>query len=212
MCKIKAILFDMDGVLIDAKEWHYESLNKALSLFGMEISRYDHLVTFDGLPTKRKLEMLSLEKGLSRALHQFIYDMKQEYTMQMTYSQCKPRYQHKYAIAKLKGQGYKIAVCSNSIRHTVQVMMERAALLEYLEFFLSNEDVTRPKPHPDIYTCAINKLQLQPSEVLVVEDNENGFKAAESSGAHLMKVRGVDDVTHPNIMNCVRNIEAQNHA
>ena len=43
---IKAIIFDMDGVLIEAKDWHYEALNKALSLFGFEISRYDHLVTF----------------------------------------------------------------------------------------------------------------------------------------------------------------------
>lgn len=60
--KIKAVLFDMDGVLIDAKEWHYEALNKALKLFGMEISRYDHLNTFDGLPTKVKLMMLAKKK------------------------------------------------------------------------------------------------------------------------------------------------------
>ena len=59
MKKIKAVLFDMDGVLIDAKDWHYEALNKALGLFGMEINRYDHLNTFDGLPTKVKLQMLS---------------------------------------------------------------------------------------------------------------------------------------------------------
>lgn len=53
---IKAVLFDMDGVLIDAKDWHYEALNKALGLFGLGISRYDHLHTFDGLPTNVKLE------------------------------------------------------------------------------------------------------------------------------------------------------------
>ena len=63
---IKAIIFDMDGVLIEAKDWHYEALNKALSLFGYEISRYDHLVTYDGLPTSKKLEMLSMERGLPR--------------------------------------------------------------------------------------------------------------------------------------------------
>ena len=62
--KIKAIIFDMDGVLIDARDWHYEALNKALSMFGMAISRFDHLITYDGLPTKEKLKMLSLEKGL----------------------------------------------------------------------------------------------------------------------------------------------------
>ena len=74
MTKIKAIIFDMDGVLIEAKDWHYEALNRALSLFGMEISRFDHLVTYDGLPTKKKLEMLSIERGLPKGLHSFIND------------------------------------------------------------------------------------------------------------------------------------------
>ena len=76
--KIKAILFDMDGVLIDAKDWHYEALNKALGLFGMEISRYDHLHSFDGLPTKEKLRMLSEEFYLPESLHSFINQMKQQ--------------------------------------------------------------------------------------------------------------------------------------
>jgi beta-phosphoglucomutase len=47
---IKAVLFDMDGVLVDAREWHYEALNRALRLFGMQIDRDAHLATFDGLP------------------------------------------------------------------------------------------------------------------------------------------------------------------
>ena len=70
---IKAVVFDMDGVLIDAREWHYEALNKALKLFGYEITRYDHLSTYDGLPTRVKLQMLTVERGLpARAarLHQ----------------------------------------------------------------------------------------------------------------------------------------------
>jgi beta-phosphoglucomutase-like phosphatase (HAD superfamily) len=56
---IKATIFDMDGVLIEAKDWHYEALNRALNLFGFEISRYQHLTTYNGLPTRKKLEMLS---------------------------------------------------------------------------------------------------------------------------------------------------------
>ena len=90
MDKIKAVIFDMDGVLIDAKEWHYEALNKALRLFGFEISRYDHLVTFDGLPTAKKLEMMTVERGLPKSLHQLINDMKQIYTMEYVYMKCKP--------------------------------------------------------------------------------------------------------------------------
>lgn len=99
MPKIKAVLFDMDGVLIDAKDWHYEALNMALSLFGMEISRYDHLVTYDGLPTKKKLEMLTLERGLPKQLHDFINDIKQEFTFQLAYAKCKPTFNHRYALS-----------------------------------------------------------------------------------------------------------------
>ena len=83
MNKIKAILFDMDGVLIDAKDWHYEALNEALSLFGCEISLYDHLVTFDGLPTRDKLNMLSDLGKLPKDLHPIINTMKQKHTMKM---------------------------------------------------------------------------------------------------------------------------------
>lgn len=83
MTKIKAIIFDMDGVLIEAKDWHYEALNRALKLFGMEITRYEHLTTFDGLPTKDKLKMLSLERGLPKSLHSFINELKQQYTMEI---------------------------------------------------------------------------------------------------------------------------------
>jgi len=207
MKKIKAIIFDMDGVLVEAKDWHYEALNRALGLFGLEINRYDHLVTFDGLPTRKKLEMMSLEKGLPRGLHKFINEMKQQYTMEIVYSKCKPIFYHEYALSKLKSEGYGIAVCSNSIRQTVKLMMEKAALEKYLDFYLSNQDVENAKPHPEIYIKAIDKLSLRPMECLVVEDNENGFKAAEASGAHLMKVDSIKDVNYQNIKSRISAIE-----
>ncbi|MFV8270507.1 HAD family hydrolase [Flavobacterium sp. GT2N3] len=205
--KIKAVIFDMDGVLIDARDWHYESLNKALALFGTEINRYDHLVTFDGLPTKKKLEMLSLEGGLPVKLHDFINDLKQEYTWEIVYTTCKPIFHHRYALSKLKNDGYFLAVCSNSVRKTIDLMMERSGLMPYLDFFLSNQDVERGKPDPEIYTKAINKLGLQPSECLIVEDNQNGVKAALASGAHLLKVENPDDVTYQNIVKRIKEIE-----
>lgn len=207
MSKIKAILFDMDGVLIDAKEWHYESLNKALSLFGTEISRYDHLVTFDGLPTKKKLEMLSLEGGFPQRLHKFVNELKQVYTMEIVYAKCKPIFHHQYALSKLKDDGYKLAVCSNSVRNTIEIMMQKSNLVQYLDFFLSNQDVVHGKPNPEIYTKGIERLELKPEECLIVEDNENGIKAALASGAHLLKVETVEDVTYFNIINRIKEIE-----
>lgn len=204
---IKAIIFDMDGVLIDAKEWHYDALNRALGLFGMEISKYDHLVTYDGLPTRKKLEMLSRERGLPVALHDFINDMKQDYTMELTYAKCKPRFHHHYALSRLKEQGYRLALCSNSIRNTIETMLNKADLMRYMEFYLSNQDVTKSKPDPEIYTKAIQRMGLLPAECLVVEDNPNGIRAAQDSGAHVLIVNATTDVNYANIMNRIRQVE-----
>ncbi|MDD2273733.1 MAG: HAD family phosphatase [Desulfuromonadaceae bacterium] len=207
MAKIKAVIFDMDGVLIEAKDWHYEALNRALGLFGLAISRYDHLVTYDGLPTKSKLKMISMERGLPEKLHSFINTMKQIYTMEITYARCKPVFYHQYALSRLKHDGYRIVVCSNSIRRTVDVMMEQANLLEYLDFFLSNQDVTQPKPHPEMYLTAIQRLGFRPDQCLIIEDNEHGIKAALASGAHVLKVDCVEEVNYQNILAKITSLE-----
>lgn len=204
---IKAVIFDMDGVLIEAKDWHYEALNRALKLFGYEISRFDHLVTYDGLPTRRKLEMLSMERGLPTELHEFVNEMKQLYTMEMVHTQCKPRFEHEYALSTLKSQNYKLGLASNSIRSTIEIMMQKACLDSYFDILLSAEDVAYPKPDPEIYIKAIRSLELDPQEVLIVEDNVNGVKAAKASGAHVLVVRNVEEVNYQNIHAKIRQAE-----
>lgn len=209
MSKVKAILFDMDGVLIEAKDWHYEAMNRALGLFGMEISRYDHLVTYDGLPTVRKLEMLSLERGLPVMLHHFINSMKQQYTMEIVYRKCKPVFFHEYALAKLKTDGYRMGVCSNSVRASIETMLARANLQKYLDFWISAQDVPSGKPDPAIYHTAISRMGLKPEECLILEDNENGIKAALASGAHLMRISTYEEVNYQNIKRKIAEIEGQ---
>lgn len=204
---IRGIIFDMDGVLIDAKEWHYEALNRALSLFGFAISRYDHLSTYDGLPTRQKLDMLSVEQELPRGLHDFINDLKQAYTMELVYARCKPVFQHEFALSRLKAAGYKLGVASNAVRPSVTAMLDRANIISYFDVMLSNQDVKKAKPDPEIYDTAIRMLQLQPEECLVVEDNPNGIRAAEAAGARVMVVTSVHEVTLPNIQASIRQWE-----
>jgi beta-phosphoglucomutase len=210
---IQAIVFDMDGVLIEAKDWHYEALNQALRLFGFEISRYDHLTTFDGLPTRRKLQLLSAEGNLPAELHDFINEMKQRYTIEIVAAKCKPRFVHQYALSRLRAEGYRLAVGSNSIRSTIETMMRQAELAQYLEFILSNEDVAKAKPDPEIYNQAIARLELAASDVLIVEDNENGIRSARDSGAHVLVVQSVDEVNYfsitQRIAECNRLMSAQ---
>lgn len=200
---IKAVLFDMDGVLIDAREWHYEALNDALRLFGHEISRAEHLAVYDGLPTRTKLDILSRTRGLPAKLHGLINEIKQRRTLEITYQRCRPTFPHQYALSQLKRDGLRLTVCSNSVRRTVQVMMEQAGLDGYLDFFLSNEDVEKAKPHPEIYVTAMARLGLSPSECLIVEDNDHGLKAARDSKAHVLHVSAPADVTYERIRQAI---------
>lgn len=198
----------MDGVLIDAREWHYEALNRALAIFGYEISRHDHLVTYDGLPTMKKLEILSSYSNLPKQLHNFINELKQIFTMDITMTQCSPTFCHEYAISKLKKEGYQMAVCSNSIRDTMSSMLSKAALIQYFDFYLSNQDVSKAKPNPEIYLTAIERFGVLPSECLVLEDNANGIRAATEAGAHVMQIHQVTDVNYANISGFIQNLES----
>ena len=208
MTRIKAILFDMDGVLIDAREWHYQSLNKALQLFGKGISRQDHLDNYDGLPTRRKLERLSRNRGLPQELHEFVYDLKQKHTFHIVNEHCHPNFRHEYALSKLKAEGYKLALCSNSIRKSVDLMMDLSNLSRYFDITLSNEDVTHPKPDPQIYQLAIKTLGVSADQCLIVEDNDNGIKAATSAGGFLLRVQSPHDVTYDAIKIAIKSVEA----
>ena len=164
-------------------------------------------MTFDGLPTKVKLQILSKRFFLPESLHPFINEVKQSYTAEMVHQRCHPRFHHEYALSKLHRHGYKIAVCSNSTRKTIELMMEKAELLPYIDMMVSNEDVVKSKPDPEMYTTTINKFGLKPWECIVVEDNPNGIQAGKASGASVLEVATVYDVTYDNIMKSIGEYE-----
>ncbi len=203
---IKAIIFALDGVLIDATEWHYEALNEALAEFGYTITRKEHLSRYNGLPTKTKLKMLNNEKGMPKEYNHLICDLKQQFTYAIIQKRCKPDAEKGYMMNMLYTH-HKIAVCSNAIRKSVETMLRKSELIEYCEFFLSNEDVDKPKPDPEIYDKAIAMLKLKPEECLIVEDAPSGIKAARASGAHVLEVKGFDDVNYERIAGELRKID-----
>jgi len=204
---IKAVIFDMDGVLIDAKEWHYESLNRALAPYNAEIGRFEHLRTYDGLPTRTKLEMLSQARGLPRELHAAIQEAKQTYLLELVNEYCRPTLHHVKAMRGLKEAGLTLGVASNSIRPTVDLMLAKASLLPYLDFTLSNQDVAKAKPEPDIYLAAAKMAGVKPAECVVIEDNQHGVNAATRAGTHVLRVATVDDVVLSRIESFIAQVE-----
>lgn len=209
MKPISCVLFDLDGVLVDATEWHYEALNRALHLFGFEISRYEHLAGYNGLPTRRKLEMLSVEKGLPVAIHGMLNRLKQIYTRDEILTKCRPVFEKEYMLHRLRREGYRLACCSNSIRETLELMIRCSGVESCFEFLVSNEDVKKPKPDPEIYLAALERLGVAPAECVIVEDAPHGVEAARRSGAHVCQVSGFPEVDYFRVREA---IDRANHA
>lgn len=193
--RYRAVLFDMDGVLIDAREWHYEALNGALNLFGMEISRDEHLSRFDGLSTKQKLNILSEDGSLPPELHKTIEAVKQDRTLRIAAQKCFPEVSHQILLSRLKHSGFKVGLVTNSIRRSTEFMLQYAGLINFMDVVITNEDVEQGKPSPEGYKLAMTKLGVLPSETLVVEDGDYGIMAANEAGAEVIKVIDPSDVS-----------------
>jgi len=191
----KAVLFDMDGVLIDARDWHYDALNEALRIFGVEISRSDHLSKFNGLSTRKKLDMLTSEGVIPYELHEAIQSIKQDRTLRIAAQMCFPIVSHQVLITRLKALGIKVGLVTNSIRKSSEFMLEYAGLLKFMDVVVTNEDVLEGKPNPAGYLLAMQKLGVLPSETVVIEDGEYGILAAEAAGATVIKVNDPFEVS-----------------
>jgi beta-phosphoglucomutase len=191
----KAVIFDMDGVLIDARDWHYEALNQALEIFGLGIPYDTHLTSFNGLSTRQKLDKLTESDLLPVELHSVISNTKQNRTLRIAAEKCFPLTQHLILIELLRVKGYKVAVYTNSIRETAEAMLEYAGLLEKIDVLVTNQDVKHPKPNPEGYLLACLKLGVEPSQTFVVEDGDFGIQAAELAGCKVIKVNEPNDVS-----------------
>jgi len=207
---IKAVIFDMDGVLVDADKWHYNALNVALQHADVDpISWQEHLAVYKGVPTREKLRILTERKGLDPELWPLVARAKQEVTQQIIESFSQPDGE-KIEMLRLLSRRYPIVVCSNSIRATVDVMLAGAGLTEFIDFTLSNEDIERPKPDPQVYFTAFERLGVRPRECVVIEDSDVGKAAATASGAVLCSVNDPADVNYYRVLRTIREADRVN--
>jgi len=199
---IKLIVFDLDGVLIDSKQTHYEALNRALgSEYAITIE--EHLSTYDGLPTRSKLNMLSERKGLPTDRHAEVARAKQRATVDILKEKVQPRQDFVDMCRELKDRGYTLACASNAVRDTVKMSLLQLGIIEYFDFWYSNEDVTKPKPHFEMYFECMLKANAKPAETLIIEDSHIGRQAVLDSGAHLLAVADTQDVSLGRVLDAI---------
>lgn len=205
---IKLVIFDMDGVLVEAKQIHYDTLNQALKEVGEQyiITEAEHLSLYDGLKTNQKLELLTKNKGLHPNTYETIWNKKQYLTIEAL-KKLTPNTTLQSVFNALSEDGYKIAVCSNSVRKTVLTVLSKLGLTEFVDLILSNEDVKNSKPHPEMYWRAMSGLNVLPEETLIIEDSPYGLLAARRSCAHVLRVKNPHDVTYTKITLKIFEIE-----
>jgi len=203
---MKLIIFDLDGVLVEAKQIHFKALNKALNDIDpkFEISWQDHLESFDGLKTYDKLKALT-SKGLpnDKILHDKIFSKKQEYTLEFL-SKLNKNINLINIFNELKSNGYTVACCSNSVKNTVDLTLKKLGLDDFFDLKLSNENVKNAKPHPEIYWNAMANFGAFPNETLIVEDSPVGLKAAYNSGAKVLRVKNPNDFDYSTVVNAFK--------
>jgi HAD superfamily hydrolase (TIGR01509 family) len=207
----KLIIFDLDGVLVDAKKIHYDTLNLALSEVDakFQISESEHLSIYDGLKTNQKLNLLSKNKGLPISFHEQVWNRKQELTIEAI-SNLPLNINLISLFKELRSYGYKLACCSNSIRRSVLVMLSKIGLIEYMDLILSNEDVKNAKPHPEIYWKAMSMMNFLPEECLIVEDSPTGLLSASRSRANILRVDSPSDLKIDKLLNKLKNTNNMN--
>jgi HAD superfamily hydrolase (TIGR01509 family) len=202
----KLIIFDLDGVLVEAKQIHFDTLNQALKEIEIitgnsyVITEAEHLSIYDGLKTTQKLEMLTKNKGLHADFYDDVWYRKQYLTIEAI-SQLQPDIKMIELFKKLRNMGYKLACASNSIRRSVLVMLAKIGIIEYMDLILSNEDVKNSKPHPEMYWKAMSMMECLPEETLIVEDSPHGLLAASRSRANVLRVDNPKDLTFEKIEN-----------
>ena len=196
----KLVIFDLDGVLIESREMHYDALNQALANVDPKfvISKEEHLSSYDGLPTSSKLNLLTENKGLPIDKHQQIWEDKQKATIEI-FSELENDYELMGYFRQLKNHNYRIAVASNSIRNTVKLVLLKLGLLEFIDYYVSNEDVIRNKPFPEMYWKCMSACNCIPKHTVIFEDSHIGRQGAIDSGAHLIPIENRFDLNQGKI-------------
>jgi HAD superfamily hydrolase (TIGR01509 family) len=187
MTRFDAIIFDMDGVLIDSEPLHFEVLNEVLSLDGHTLSRAEN-EEFIGTTTEAMWATLIARRGLVRPMAEYraLYD---EILLRVLRQPREPAPGVLALIQRARQLGMRLGVASSSRRLWIEATLGSLGLSESFDTLVSGDDVVRGKPDPQIYLLAAQRLGLSPRRCLAIEDSPNGVQSARAAGMAVLGVR-----------------------
>lgn len=178
---IKAIIFDMDGVIIDSEPIHYDSNKRIFEELGIPVNKniYSNYI---GVSNQEMWQDLKNEFNLSQSVEELVEKQSQENLEYIKKYAKEPIEGVVELLQKLKESNFKIALASSSPLRLIKEIVCKFDIEKYFEVVTSSEFVSRGKPKPDLFVYTAGLLKAQPKECLVIEDSKNGVKAAKAAG------------------------------
>jgi len=179
--KIKGVIFDLDGVLVDTEHYQSQAWIEVLKNYHISLSQKD-MLNYKGKSAEVIEEELKKKYGLEIKKGELVQKRNKKVLEIFKNKEIKLMPYSKDAVEFFKKQGKKLAIASTGAKKEVLLKLQKTDLLPYFLAVTSRSDVKKGKPYPDIYLIATKKLDLKPKECLAIEDTQPGVESAKSAG------------------------------
>ncbi|HCY39756.1 MAG TPA: phosphatase [Prolixibacteraceae bacterium] len=187
---IKAIIFDMDGVLVDSEPFHVEIEKQQFELNKLNISDEEHH-KYMGVASEVMWQEISKRHSLQHPINELIAQNRNE---SIRYFSALPEIPVMPGLAdlleELTRKNTPLAVASSSFPEIIDLILEKTGLKKYFSVIVSSQEAGKSKPEPDVFLLAAQKLGISPEDCLVIEDSANGIKAALAAGMRCIAYQG----------------------
>ncbi len=177
----KAVIFDMDGVLVNSEpvyDAYHQTIAKRLNITITE----EHERKFRGTPSRKIYETIIEEFALSVTADELLKEEIEEVRATFAAGSI-PAMPHVFDLLRhLKQNGFLVGVATSNYLFNVESVLRHNNGLSYVDQISSMESVTRPKPAPDVFLHAAEALRVSPADCVVFEDSPNGIAAAKAAG------------------------------
>ncbi|WP_134090104.1 HAD family phosphatase [Olivibacter sp. XZL3] len=180
--KLKAVLFDLDGTIIDSEWFYYKAWKKVLAEYGFELDSDTWLTSLAGKTDVQAMEVLQGEHGFQTEVEPFLERVKSAIAQQYEEELVPLMPGAKELITYLHGKQVTLALVTSSKREVATYYLEAHDLMKYFKLLVTRTEVTHTKPHPEPYLMCIAQLGFNKEDCLVLEDSLTGTKAADAAG------------------------------
>lgn len=192
MMPVKAIIFDMDGVLVNSEPFHVENEKRMFNKLGLDISDKEH-AGYMGTATDVMWAKIIKDRNLPHDVDDLTSQTIQEsLPFFRSLERIDPMPGLVELLEKFKSNKIPMAVASSSDAETIRIILEKSGLKNYFQHTVSSSETGKSKPEPDVFLHAAKLLGVQPRNCVVIEDSKNGIKAAKAAGMFCIAYSGAD--------------------